>query len=71
MAAIVKKSVYIIYTGGTMGMITRKDGSLSPEPGYLTERIKELPEMSRAEMPDYTITEYEPLLDSSCMGISL
>ena len=49
-------------------MTTKPDGSLSPEPGYLTERIKELPEMSRPEMPDYKIIEYDPLLDSSCMG---
>ena len=51
-----------------MGMTTKPDGSLSPEPGYLTERIKELPEMSRPEMPDYQIIEYDPLLDSSSMG---
>ena len=53
-----------------MGMTTKPDGSLSPETGYLTARIKELPEMSRPEMPDYHIIEYDPLLDSSCMGPS-
>lgn len=53
-----------------MGMRPGPDGALSPERGYLTDRIKELPEMSRPEMPNFTIIEYDPLLDSSCMGPS-
>jgi L-asparaginase len=36
--------------------------------GYLTQQIRELTEMSRPEMPDFHIIEYDPLLDSSCMG---
>ena len=61
-----KRSVLIIYTGGTMGM-KRDDvgGSLKPEPGYLTQQIKDLPEMNNSEMPDYNIIECEPLIDSS------
>jgi L-asparaginase len=62
------KRVLIIYTGGTMGMVARDDGSLAPEAGYLTARINELPEMSHPEMPAYDIHEYDPLLDSSMMG---
>lgn len=48
----------------------RKDqnGSLAPKAGYLTERIQEMPEMNRAEMPNYVIKEFNPLIDSSCMG---
>ena len=53
-----------------MGMRPTADGSLAPERGYLTERILELPEMKRPEMPDFSIIEYDPLLDSSCMGPS-
>lgn len=64
------KKVLILYTGGTMGMRKDENGSLSPVPGYLTERIKELPELARPEMPSFTIKEYSPLLDSSCMGPS-
>ena len=63
-----KKRVLIVYTGGTMGMRTQADGSLAPEKDYLTARINEMPEMHRPEMPLYTIKEYAPLLDSSCMG---
>lgn len=34
---------------------------------FLTKHINELPEFRHAEMPQYTIMEYSPLLDSSCM----
>lgn len=64
-----KRKVLILYTGGTMGM-RRVNGSLAPVPGYLTECIRELPEMHRPEMPSFVIKEYTPLLDSSNMGPS-
>ena len=61
-----KRNVLIMYTGGTMGMKREEvGGSLKPEPGYLTQQIKELPEMSNPEMPDYDIIEFDPLIDSS------
>ena len=61
-----KKNVLIMYTGGTMGMKREEvGGSLKPEPGYLTQQIKELPEMSNPEMPDYDIIEFDPLIDSA------
>ena len=63
-----KRKVLVIYTGGTLGMKHQEDGSLAPERGYLTEQIKTLPELARPEMPEIFIKEYEPLLDSSCMG---
>lgn len=63
-----RKKILLLYTGGTMGMRKGEDGSLAPKAGYLTERIREMPEMSQKEMPTYTIKEYDPLIDSSCMG---
>ncbi len=51
-----------------MGMRKQQDGSLAPEKGYLTARINEAPEMHSPEMPIFNIIEYDPLLDSSCMG---
>ena len=51
-----------------MGMKAQADGSLAPEKGFLTEEINKAPEMHRPEMPNFTIKEYDPLLDSSCMG---
>jgi L-asparaginase len=62
-----QRNVLILYTGGTMGMRPLDDGSLAPVKGYLTERIKEMPEMQLPNMPSYEIKEYDPLLDSSCM----
>jgi len=61
-----KKNIYIAYTGGTIGMKKTPDG-YAPAPGYLEEQMKTLSELRDPLMPDYTISEYEPLLDSSNM----
>ncbi len=61
-----KKRVYIAYTGGTIGMQRTAEG-YAPAPGYLAEQLAALPELTHPEMPDYTIHEYTPLLDSSNM----
>ena len=59
-------NVLVIYTGGTMGMKRDdKNGALKPEPGYLTQQIKGLPEMANPEMPNHDIIEFDPLIDSS------
>ncbi|NVJ59250.1 MAG: asparaginase [Gammaproteobacteria bacterium] len=59
-----KRSVYIAYTGGTIGMKKTKHG-FAPEAGYLTRELKQLADLNRAEMPDYLIHEYDNLIDSS------
>jgi L-asparaginase len=61
-----KKRVYIVYTGGTIGM-RRKRAGWVPEPGSLQEQMSTMPELRHASMPSYTIHEYDPLLDSSNM----
>ncbi len=61
-----KKRVYIIYTGGTIGMIPTSDG-YAPAPGYLAEQIRAMPELASPIMPEVDIHEYDPLLDSSDM----
>lgn len=61
-----KHHVYVIYTGGTIGMVRTPEG-YAPAPGYLRERMAALPELQSAEMPTYTLNEYTPLLDSSNM----
>lgn len=38
-----------------------------PVAGYLSETLKNMPEFHREEMPDFTIHEYESLIDSSDM----
>src|SRR6476469_7559065 len=61
-----KKHVYIAYTGGTIGMRKTPDG-YAPAPGYLETKMAAMPELKDASIPDFTINEYRPLLDSSNM----
>lgn len=61
-----RKSVYIAYTGGTVGM-RRGASGYEPAPGHLAEQMASMPVFERPEMPRYEIHEYEPLLDSSNM----
>ncbi|MGX5914110.1 asparaginase [Aliidiomarina sp. Khilg15.8] len=62
-----RKRIYIAYTGGTIGMKRSAQGYV-PAPGFLTETVKKLPEFNREEMPEFTICEYDPLMDSSDMA---
>ena len=61
-----KKRIYVAYTGGTIGMRQSTQGFV-PAKGHLTDSINALPEFHRSEMPDFTISEYQPLIDSSNM----
>jgi L-asparaginase len=61
-----RKRVYIVYTGGTIGMKRTRSGYV-PASGYLQSQMSEMPELRHESMPSYTIHEYEPLLDSSNM----
>lgn len=57
------KRVYIAYTGGTIGM--RRDGAVyRPAPGYLGSMLQTMPEMESDVLPEFVVTEYDPLLDS-------
>ena len=62
-----KKRIYIAYTGGTIGMKDNGQGYV-PVKGHLTESINSTPDFHREEMPDFTINEYAPLIDSSNMA---
>jgi len=61
-----KKRIYVAYTGGTIGM-KKSDQGYIPVDGHLTDSLNALPEFHRDEMPDFTINEYQPLIDSSNM----
>lgn len=61
-----RKRVYIAYTGGTIGMKRSAEG-YAPAPGYLQAQMAVMPELQSADMPEYEIQEYAPLLDSSNM----
>ncbi|NKQ37547.1 MAG: asparaginase [Chloroflexi bacterium] len=58
-----KKKVYIAYTGGTIGM-KRVNGRYQPIPHYLQTLMAVNPAFQHPELPDYTIHQYDPLLDS-------
>lgn len=60
------KRICVIYTGGTLGMQKTPQG-YQPVANYLEAELRQLPLISAAEMPDFTVIEYAPLLDSSDM----
>lgn len=61
-----RRRVYIAYTGGTIGMRKTRDG-YAPAPGYLQEQMLRIPELEDPLLPEYVVSEYAPLLDSSNM----
>ena len=62
-----KKHIYIAYTGGTIGMQKSENGYI-PVAGFMEKQLANMPEFHRPEMPEYTIREYDPLIDSSDMS---
>ena len=62
-----KKSIYVAYTGGTIGMRPSAQGYV-PAAGFLSQTLANMPEFHRAEMPHFTIHEYDSLIDSSDMS---
>jgi L-asparaginase len=62
--------VYIVYTGGTIGMQPTPDG-YTPVSGYLAQALATLPELDTSALPDYDIQEYDPLIDSANMTPAL
>jgi len=61
-----KRNVLVLYTGGTLGMQAGEDGSLVCKTG-LAEMMAGMPELSDPAAPNYTVFEFDPLLDSSSM----
>ena len=61
-----KKHIYVAYTGGTIGMRPSSQGFV-PAAGFLSETLANMPEFHRSEMPNFTIHEYDTLIDSSDM----
>ncbi|NRD73866.1 asparaginase [Shewanella sp. VB17] len=62
-----KRSIYVAYTGGTIGMQKTAQG-FAPIAGFLTDCVKSMPEFYHDEMPNFVIHEYSPLIDSSDMA---
>lgn len=61
-----KKSILILYTGGTIGMAKTPQG-YQPTTGLLAKLMAKDPIFKHADMPNYDIMEYTPLIDSSNM----
>nr|AZK16023.1 L-asparaginase [Vibrio alginolyticus] len=61
-----RKHIYIAYTGGTIGM-QKSDHGYVPVAGFMEKQLSKHARVSPSEMPDYTIHEYDPLIDSSDM----
>lgn len=61
-----KKSICLIYTGGTIGMEKTSSG-YQPAPGFLGQHLAKMPAFQHPDMPNITLHEYDPLLDSSNM----
>lgn len=61
-----RKKIYVAYTGGTIGMKKSAQGYV-PVAGHLSQCVESMPEFFREEMPEFTINEYSPLMDSSNM----
>jgi L-asparaginase len=59
-----RKRIYVAYVGGTIGM-KATDNGYAPVPGHLTAQVRNRPELHVAEVPELSIGEYEPLLDSA------
>ncbi|MEI6860032.1 MAG: asparaginase, partial [Shewanella sp.] len=62
-----KRSIYVAYTGGTIGMQKTSHG-FAPVADFLTDCVKAMPEFYHDDMPKFEIKEYCPLIDSSDMA---
>lgn len=62
------KRILIINTGGTISSVKTAHG-YEPVAGYVHQALTEIPTLSHADMPEYDIKEYQPLLDSSNMTV--
>jgi L-asparaginase len=58
------RRVHLAHTGGTIGMRRTVDG-YAPSPGYLAQELAGMPELRHADMPEWELHEYDPILDSS------
>lgn len=64
-----KKRILIINTGGTISSVKTSRG-YEPSPGFVKKALAQIGSLTNAEMPDYVIKEYQPLLDSSNMNLN-
>ena len=59
-----KKRICILYTGGTIGMVPSEKGYV-PSSGAFLDLLRAIPDLYWADMPEWDVVEFDPLLDSS------
>jgi L-asparaginase len=59
-----KKNILILNTGGTISSVKTREG-YQPKANHVEQALRAIPAFSHADMPDYEVLEYQPLLDSS------
>lgn len=62
------KRVCIIYTGGTIGMVRGENGYI-PAQTRLEESLRAIGDLFKPGMPELTVIQFDPLLDSSNVSI--
>lgn len=67
MESATQRTVVVLHTGGTLGMVARPDGAFVPRRGALAHSLAALPELRDARLPRLRLEEFDPLLDSSDM----
>ncbi|KAJ5077082.1 60 kda lysophospholipase [Anaeramoeba ignava] len=63
-----KPRVFILYTGGTLGMKHDDKGTLTPDPNFLEELLQKMPAFSDPIVPTLVLNHVEPIIDSSDMN---
>lgn len=63
-----QKKIAIIYTGGTIGMERSENGYI-PSPNSLQQTLEGISDLCHPDMPQWTLLEFSPLLDSSNMAV--
>jgi L-asparaginase len=66
MTLLPRKSVSVLSTGGTIAMLKTSKG-YRPKPGHLAKSMERIPELQNADMPLYTVTEFDSPIDSANM----
>src|SRR5690554_4209558 len=59
-----KKQIYVVYTGGTLGMQKTERG-FRPVPNWFEQQLRSLLEFNSPEMPGFKLHEYSTLLVTS------
>ena len=63
-----RKKVCLIHTGGTIGM-ARTEHGYAPKTGFLKSILSGMNDLNSKEIPEFDLTEYDPLLDSSNISV--